>query len=147
MSAIKNFDEFTRNGIVRKQSIDKSRANFLVMESERDYDSLLDMIKKLNITENNANLFVKSCYDILMEIIRAKLLMAGYNASGAGAHEAEISYMRVLGFKEADVQFADQLRFFRNGILYYGTFIDKEYAEKVVEFTKRIYPILKKMIK
>ena len=78
-----------------------------------------------------------------MEIIRAKMLLEGYNASGIGAHEAEVSYMRILGLGEKDVQFADQIRFFRNGMLYYGTILDKEYAEKVIEFTKRIYNKLK----
>ena len=57
------------------------------------------------------------------------MLLEGYNASGLGAHEAEVSYLRVLGFSENDVQFADQLRFFRNGMLYYGTMLDKEYAK------------------
>ena len=68
-------------------------------------------------------------------------------ASSLGAHEAEMSYMRVLGFDEKDVQFANQIRFFRNGMLYYGTILDKVYAEKVIGFTKRIYPKLKEMIK
>ena len=81
-----------------------------------------------------------------MELIRAKLLLEGYNASGHGAHEAEVSYMRVLRFNENDVQFANQLRFFRNGMIYYGTILDTEYAEKVIEFTKRIYLKLKKSL-
>jgi len=50
-------------------------------------------------------------------------------------------------FKEQEVQFADQVRFFRNGILYYGTVLDKEYAEKVIEFTKINYLRLKEIIK
>ncbi|MBI5391667.1 hypothetical protein HZB00_01565 [Candidatus Woesearchaeota archaeon] len=82
-----------------------------------------------------------------MEVIRAKMLLDGYNASGFGAHEAEVSYMRILGFKENEVQFADQLRYFRNGMLYYGTILDKGYAEKVIEFTKRTYEKLKMLIK
>ena len=77
-----------------------------------------------------------------MELIRAKMLLEGYNASGQGAHEAEVSYLRVLGFSEKDVQFADQMRFFRNGMLYYGKILDKEYAEKVVDFVKQTYPKL-----
>ena len=75
------------------------------------------------------------------------MLLEGYNASGLGAHEAEVSYLRVLGFSENDVQFADQLRFFRNGMLYYGTMLDKAYAEKVLEFTRSIYPKLKELLK
>ena len=78
-----------------------------------------------------------------MEVIRARMLLEGYNASGHGAHEAEVSFLRILNLKENDVQFADQLRYFRNGMLYYGTILDKEYAEKVIEFTKRLYQKLK----
>ena len=143
MKAIKTFDEFLREKIVKKQSIDRSRAEFLIKESENSYTNLLEKIQKIKISDVNANDFVKSCYDILMELIRAKMLLNGYNASGFGAHEAEVSYMRVLGFDENDVQFADQIRLFRNGMLYYGTTIDKDYAEKVIEFTKKIYKKLK----
>lgn len=147
MKGIRKFDEFVRENIVKKQSIDRSRAEFLIKESENSYNNLLEMIGKLKLDDSNANMFVKSCYDILMEFIRAKMLLDGYNASGFGAHEAEVSYMRVLGFDEKDVQFADQIRFFRNGMLYYGTIIDREYAEEVIKFTKRTRSKLKEMIK
>ena len=72
--------------------------------------------------------------------------MEGFCAGGQGAHEAEVSYLRELGFDEKDIKFADQLRYFRNGILYYGTVLDAEYALKVIEFTKRIYPKLKEFV-
>ena len=147
MKAIKKFDEFIKENIVKRQSIDKPRAGFLMAESEKDYKGLLEMIDRLQLNDNNANTFIKCCYDILMELIRAKMLLEGYNASGLGAHEAEVSYMRGLGFDERDVQFADQIRFFRNGMLYYGTMLDKEYAEKVIEFTNKIYPRLKQLLK
>ena len=143
MKAIKKFDEFLREGVVKKQSIDKSRASFLISEAENSYTNLLEKIEKIKLTDINANDFVKSCYDILMEIIRAKMLLAGYNASGLGAHEAEVSYLRLLEINENEVQFANQMRYFRNGMLYYGTALDKEYAKKVIDFTKRIYNILK----
>ena len=104
------------------------------------------MINKFELNNNTANHFVKTCYDILMELIRARMLLEGYNASGQGAHEAEVSYLRILGFNEKDVQFANQLRYFRNGMLYYGTILDKEYANLVIEFTKRFYIKLNEMI-
>lgn len=147
MKGIRKFDEFIKERIVKKQIIDKSRAEFLIKESENSHNNLLEMIEKLKLDDNNANMFVKSCHDILMEMIRAKMLLQGYNASGFGAHEAEISYMRILGFDEIDVQFADQIRFFRNGMLYYGTLLDAEYAEKVIEFINKIYPKLKAIVK
>ncbi|HII14892.1 MAG TPA: hypothetical protein HA362_01115 [Nanoarchaeota archaeon] len=141
-----NFDEFIRTRAVVRQSPDRPRAEFLVKESANSYFHLLEMISKISITDSNANDYIKSCYDIVMEMIRAKMLLGGYKASGKGAHEAEVSYMRNIGFKEADVQFADQIRYFRNGMLYYGTIQNKEYAEKVIEFTKRIYPKLKRIL-
>ena len=146
MKAIKNFDEFIKERIVKKQSVDKSRAEFLIKEAENSYNNLLEKIHKIGLSDNNANDFIKSCYDILMEIIRAKMLLEGYNASGLGAHEAEVSYLRILGFSENDVQFADQIRFFRNGMLYYGTLLDKVYADKVILFTKRVYVLLKRLV-
>src|SRR3989338_10378938 len=140
MKAIRIFEEFIKEKAVKKQGIDKSRAEFLIKESENSYNNLLEMIEKLEVDDINANMFVKSCYDIFMELIRAKMLLEGYNASGFRAHEAEVAYLRILGFNEKDVQFADQIRFFRNGMLYYGTMLDKVYAEKVIEFTKRMLP-------
>lgn len=71
------------------------------------------------------------------------MLLDGYNASGKGAHEAEVSYLRILKFKETEIQFFDKLRFFRNGMVYYGTSLDKEYAEKVIEFTHGNYKKLR----
>jgi len=143
MRAVRKFDEFLKEKIVKKQSIDKSRAEFLIKESENSYANLLEKAQKIKLNDSNANDFVKSCYDILMELIRSKMLLNGYNASGFGAHEAEVAYLRILKFNENDVQFADQIRFFRNGMLYYGTILDKDYAEKVIEFTKRLYKKLK----
>ncbi len=145
MKPIRKFEEFLRENIVKKQNVDRSRAEFLIKESENSYVNLLEKIQKLKLTDNNANDFVKSCYDILMELIRAKMLFEGYNASGHGAHEAEVSFMRILGFDEREVQFADQMRFFRNGMIYYGTIIDKKYAEIVIKFTKKMYQKLNKL--
>lgn len=147
MRAVKDFNHFIKQGIAKKQSPDKSRAEFLIKESKKGYLFLEEMIAKISIKDDNANMFVKSCYDILMELIRAKMLLEGFNASGFGAHEAEVAYLRTIGFSEHDVQFTDQLRFFRNGMLYYGTTLDKEYAQKVIEFTKKVFLKLRKILK
>ena len=146
MRAIKDFKEFVKENIIKKQSPDKSRAEFLVEESKKSYKLLLIKIKKLKVTDQTANDFVKSCYDILMELIRAKMLLNGYNASGFKAHEAEVSYTRSLGFNERETQFLNQMRYFRNGMIYYGTILKKEDAERVIKFTKKIYKILQEII-
>lgn len=146
MKAIKKFDKFIKQGIAKKQSQNKPRADFLVKEAKQNYLFVLELKDKFKIEDSNANIFIKSCYDVLMGLIRAKMLLEGYNASGLGAHEAEVSYLRVLGFNEKEVQFADQMRFFRNGMLYYGTILDKGYAEEVFKFLTKIYPMLLKLI-
>jgi len=78
----------------------------------------------------------------MMELIRAKMLLEGYKASGISAHEAEVSYLRKLGFSEADVRFANDLRYFRNGIIYYGKIFDSDYAKKTISFLESVFPKL-----
>lgn len=147
MRNLKLFEEFIREGIAKRIRANKERAKSLLIESERKMSSLKERLEKIGIKDENANDYVEYCYDLMMHLVRAKLYLEGYCASGQGAHEAEVSYLRILGFTEKEVQFADQLRYFRNGILYYGTSLDAEYAEKVLQFTKAIYPRLKQVVK
>ncbi|MBU0761312.1 MAG: hypothetical protein KJ600_03820 [Nanoarchaeota archaeon] len=148
---MKRFDDFLESGIVKKRTPDKSRSGFLFGflfdESAKDYAFLLELVKKIPINESNVNIVVKQCYDVIMQMVRGQMLLQGYHARGAGAHEAEVSYLVNLGFSEKDVEFVDQIRYFRNGMLYYGTIVDLEYAKKVVEFLERVYDRLKKEVK
>src|SRR3989344_3237365 len=111
---IRDFAEFITTGVVKRQSQDISRSRFLAKESEKAYIFIDSIIKNVGLTDDNANSIVKLCYDTMMELIRAEMLMHGYNAVGQGAHEAEVTYLLNLGFSENDAQFADQLRYFRN---------------------------------
>jgi hypothetical protein len=146
LNPIRHFRDFISEGIVKKQAPDRSRAEYLVNESIRSHRFVSRLIKNEGVSDDNANSYVKLCYDIVMEIIRAKMLSGGYNASGQGAHEAEVAFLREIGVSETDVQFADQMRYFRNGITYYGKIMDSEYAKKVVEFMDRVYPVLKGLV-
>jgi hypothetical protein len=140
---VKKFEEFLEEGIAKKQAPDASRARFLAQESEKSHAFLKKIICDYGITDENANTVIRLCYDIIMEMIRAIMLKKGFNSSGQGAHEAEVSFMRNLGFAEIDIQFVDQLRYFRNGIVYYGKVPDAEYAIKVSAFLEKAYPKLK----
>lgn len=139
MKVIKSFEDFIKEGIVNKVSVDMQRAKNLFCEAERKFNFLREIIEHSGITDNNANDYVEYCYNIMMFLIRAKMCEQGYTSSGQGAHEADVSFTKNLGLSEVEVQFLDQLRYFRNGILYYGKRFDKEYAEKVIEFTTKIY--------
>ena len=146
MRAIIKFEEFLNKGIVKKQTPNKSRASFLIKEAEQSYRNLLESLEKISINNTNANDYVKRCYDILMELIRAKLLLTGYGSIGQFAHEAEVAYFRRLGFPDNEVSFLNELRYFRNSVTYYGKILDSAYAKKVVEFVKKAYPKLKKHV-
>jgi len=147
MKVLKTFRYFIENKIVKKQFPDKLRSEDLIKEAERKYNSLKVFLEKIGLEDENANDIVESCYDIIINLIRAKMLLKGLNSSGQGAHEAEISYLRELNFLELEVNFVNQLRYFRNGILYYGKRFDKEYAEKVLKFLEKVYSKLKKSLK
>lgn len=140
---IKTFSEYLGAGVVKKVRPDPERAKSLIKIADRKINSLGENIRKVGISNENANDYIEYCYDLLMAIVRARMLLSGLNASGQGAHEAEVSYLHVLDFKEKDVQFLDRMRYFRNGMLYYGTILDKEYAEEVIKFTREIYSKLR----
>lgn len=139
------FKYYINAGTIIRSSRNPQRAAFLVDESDNSFEALKERIEKLGIDNKNANSIIKDCYDIVMELIRAKLLLDGYSSSGLYAHEAEISYLRELNFLEKDIGFLNELRYFRNSITYYGKILDKNYAEKVFKFLNEIYPRLKSL--
>lgn len=143
MKLPKEFEYYIQKGIIRKSAPNKSRAEFLLKESEVSLKGLKERIEIIGINDNNANSIIKDCYDIIMEMIRAKLLLEGYSSSGNYAHEAEISYIKKLRFPDNEVSFLNELRYFRNSITYYGKILDKEYAQKVFDFLKRVIPRFK----
>lgn len=138
MMALKDFDYYIVKGIVKKRPVDVGRVESLRRESENTYFSLVEYVDSIGIGFRNSNLIVRMVYDSIMELIRARMLIDGFVSSGYGAHEAEVSYLRRLDFSESDVEFVDKLRYFRNGILYYGKVFDEEYAKKVLDFLKRV---------
>lgn len=71
------------------------------------------------------------------------MYLEGYSSSSKGAHEGEIAFTQTMDFSDSEIHFLDQLRYFRNSILYYGKQFDAEYVEKVIEFTETIYNRLK----
>ena len=107
---LKKFEEFISAGIVKKQSPNKQRALSLIKESQEKRQFLDVAMQKIPTDKINSNFIVDSCYDILMEVIRAKMISDGYNAGNS--HEAEVSYMGNLGFSESDMRFMNEIRRF-----------------------------------
>jgi len=147
MRPLRKFEEFLEGDIIKRKTPDISRAKSLIKEAEKRKKFLNEMHKKIKVSDENANYFIENVYDVIIELIRAKLLLEGFKSSGEGSHEAEVSYLRNLRFSESDVRFMNQLRYFRNGIKYYGKHFDKEYAEKVLSFLVQAYAKLKELVK
>ena len=139
MILLKKFEEFIKEGTITKGRIDMQRAKNLLLESKRKMNSLAINLKKVGIKNENANDYIEYCYDILMLLLRSKLYAYGYFSNGQSAHEAVVSFAREIGFSEEKVKFLNELRYIRNGILYYGKQLDTEYAKKVVNFLKSNY--------
>ena len=143
MRLTRTFEEFVSEGVVNKRKSDVLRAKSLIEESDRDYKFSKMILSSIGFRYESMNYFVVSSYDILIKLIRARFIIDGFFSSGEGAHEAEISYMRKLGFSEKETLIMNDLRYHRNGIQYYGKSFDENYARKVLEFLDRMYPILK----
>lgn len=133
---MKTFEEYVQEGVVRKISPDIARSQALLDESEKKLKLLYKKISAMGVDDENANDYVEYCYNILLFLIRAKMFAQGYNASGKGAHEAEVGFAFTLGLTEHELEILNQLRYFRNGILYYGKSFDAEYARKIISYTK-----------
>jgi len=134
---MKRFEDFVERGVVKKRVADLGRAESLRREALRKKDFLDSVLDKIGVADDNANDVVESCYDVLMGFVRSRMFGDGFFSSGFSAHEAEVSFLGVLGFCEEDICFVDRLRYFRNGMLYYGKRFDSEYALKVVAFLRK----------
>ncbi|MBI2629530.1 hypothetical protein HYW76_00345 [Candidatus Pacearchaeota archaeon] len=144
--SLREFKEYIKEGIVRQMYPDKNKANSLAENSEKRDIFLKQIVNTIEITDNNANFIIESIYDILIELIRAKMLLDGYSASGNYAHEAEVSYLNELKFPDYEINMMNELRQFRNGVKYYGKSYIKEEAEKFIMFLSSFFPKLKKLI-
>lgn len=143
MRPLKDFEFYIKKGTIRKVSVDEYKAKSLVEDSTNKRDFLSKIMKKMSVDEINANFVVEQMYDIVMQIIRSKLILEGYKASGEGAHMVEVSYLRKLGFNEEEVIFVNNLRFFRNEIKYEGRKFELDYAIRVLNLVDKIILKLK----
>ncbi len=145
MTLLKKFEEFVQSGVVKTQSPDPERARSLLKEAEEQEVFFRKVVESLSFEHVLPNFVIGTCYDVMMETIRARMYVDGVKSKDS--HEAEVAYLRNLGFSEQDVLFMNDVRYFRNGIKYYGKILDKEYAKKVKSFFDKMYPLLSKKAK
>jgi hypothetical protein len=141
---MKDFKEYIQQGIVRKQDPNMPRAQSLIEESKNKKQYLETTLKLIPKDNLNANVIIDQCYDIIIELIRAKLQLDGYNTGQS--HEAEVSYLTILGFSLHDAKSMDELRYYRNGTKYYGVILEMKYATQIILFMRQMHAKLIKIL-
>ncbi len=101
------------------------------------------MEKYLPLNQETAVQVIEECYDVIRELLEAKLRIEGYKSY---SHEAVASYLTSLGFSKDAIIFFDKLREIRHRTKDYGKVVSEEYAKKVKEFLGQVYPRLRKII-
>src|SRR3989344_4372373 len=129
---MKNFEEYLKRGIVKIRKKNIERVKSLIEES----DKRLRFYNNMPISEDSANYIIENMYDVIRELIEAKMLLDGYKSY---SHEATVSYLKKLEFSFSEVEFMDELRDIRNHTKYYGHLVNTEYAKKVSEFVNKTY--------
>jgi hypothetical protein len=91
----------------------------------------------------NSESVVGEIYDLLRELIEAKLAFEGHKSY---SHEATIIFLKKFSFfSDFEINFLDNLRKLRNGLKYYGKEASVEDAIKTKNFMELVLPKLKKL--
>ena len=131
------FDDFVKNGKVRKGEPDIALSKALVAMSSRQ----LSFVSSLPITSESASQILTNHYEALREICEAICARDGYKVY---SHEAFTSYLKEKLNEEAISYTFDRLRRLRNGVNYYGENVSKEEAEAASKDVVAIINTLRK---
>ncbi len=116
-------------------SKDKERAEDL-------YEMAKDRIELLNlIPKDKSYKIVEECYEIIKELLTALMYLDGYKTL---SHVKLIEYFsnNYEELEERQIKLIDTLRKFRNGIVYYGRKISREFLINNEDEIKNIVSIL-----
>ena len=134
------FEDFLRQGKVKKTSKDLQLVKSLLESSDND----LKFLKDLKIDEISSRKIFSCYYDTLRSVLEAMALLDGYKVY---SHEAFTYYLTEKSKDELAHKF-DRFRKIRNRVNYYGKGISaeevKEYKEEIIELVKKLKQIIKK---
>lgn len=134
-----DFEYFIAKGDVKRQTKNEILAKALLRGSA----DRLSFIKRLGLSEENAKYIVENSYDVIRELIEARLSIDGFKSY---SHEATILFLKKFPeFKESEISFIDNLRKIRNGIKYYGKEAHVNEAKTALNFLNSVLLRLKKL--
>lgn len=128
------FEDFIREEIARKTTVNPSLIKSILKTSEQD----LKVIKKIELNSVSARKVMSNYYDILRTVLEALALSKGYKIY---SHEAFTSFLEFIEEKNVPEQF-ERFRKIRNRINYYGEEIS---AEEVKEHIEKIEILITKL--
>ena len=128
------FEDFVKQGLVRKSSLNKSLTKSLLKNSKKD----LVFLNTSKINENSVRKIITGYYDVLRSILEAISAIEGYKIY---SHEAFTYFLKEKGEHLLSIKF-DRLRKIRNSINYYGEEISLEEAKENIHEMKNIINLL-----
>ena len=137
---MKNFDEFIERGIVKIRKKNVERVKSLIEEASKR----LNFYNSIPISEKSANYVIENMYDVVRELIEARMLLEGYKSY---SHEASIAYLyNDKDFTPSLLEELDRLRRKRHGIHYYGKRVSAEDAQDARKLAQVLVPKMKAKI-
>ncbi len=130
------FDDFIKQGIVKKGEKDKILAKALIVLIKNDR-KILDNIP---INDISARRLMCDYYDLLRMLIGAIAALDGIKSY---SHEAFTYFLKDIKKEDIISEKFDRYRLIRNRLEYYGKNISQEEASKNIEDIKDLIKILK----
>ncbi len=128
------FEDFIKQGLVRRSSKDKALAKALVQNAKKD----IKFLDGLPINEISSRKLMTNYYDILRSVLEAISTIDGYKIY---SHEAFTYFLKEKGDGVLSTKF-DRFRKIRNSINYYGEDISIEETKENIEEIKNMIKIL-----
>jgi len=137
--ALLSFEYYISKGLVKRRRKNRALAKSLLK-------SAIDRMKfSKSILKCKPRYALEMAYEAVIELIDALLALKGYKS---WSHEANIAFLRKLGFAETEIKRLDLSRRRRHSSKYYGVFFSKEEArEEVNELEKAFKKLLREVRK
>ena len=128
------FQDYIKNGFIRKSSPDKQLALSLLKQTKQDKE----FFDSLEINEKSARKIASNYYDLLRSILEAISALDGYKIYN---HEGFVYYLKEKNELKLAEKF-DRIRRIRNNINYYGSAVSKEEAQDIKDNVNEMLPLL-----
>lgn len=133
------FEEFLRNGKVRKGDPDKARARSLLAMSGKT----LAFAESVVMNDDNCSPLLVNYYEALREVCEAVCAARGFKVY---SHEAFTFFLSEILKEDKIAATFDRLRKLRNGVNYFGEFVVVQETRAAAHEVKELMILLKRYV-